>query len=155
MAKLFMENNKHEVISWEGANDLLFSYLGCSVYELNKLDKLITDVFPVLHKVDNWEEKSDMDILTEIKLEHYMTGLAYIITDMSYIRNVGLFKVNLLSINLFVQDYFSVYTECLFNGDVIFISPASNKMLIFHHDGFFILLNLPLNKTTRHNDINL
>lgn len=139
-----MADGSVETVPWESANDSLREYIGISLFCLNKLNSIPKDHYVFLDRIDEWEELSDLDILKDARCVNEMSGFIYIITDLSYRKDVGVFKVLFHELAIFIEKYRNKYKECFFNGDVIFICPKKNIFLMFQHDGYFISYTLPL-----------
>lgn len=139
-----MENGKWETISWEDADNYLFNCLGFKVCKLSDIEAFPSNVFYTYCKIDGWEEKSDFDILMEIGVPIDTSVILYAITDVSYARNIGLFKINPSDIMDFWDCYYHAFNECFFNGDTILILPDEKKLFYFQHDGYTMKVNLPL-----------
>lgn len=139
-----MTDDSIQTVSWESADDSLYEHIGISLFCLNKLDSIPRDHYVLLDKIDGWEELSDLDILKDARCVNEMSGSIYIVTDISYGKNAGVFKVLFHELAIFIEKYRNKYKECFFNGDVIFICPQKNILLMFQHDGYFISYTLPL-----------
>lgn len=141
-----MGNGKVNNITWQTADELLTSIIGWQPSSLDAIHKIAREKSCLVAKVGDWENLSDSEILKYIHVDQYISGQVYIITDLSYINKLGVFKLSSRYLYEFVNEYSKLYFESFFNGDVIFISPEKKVLLTFQHDGNCILLKLPLPK---------
>ena len=139
-----MEDNYYKTIKWDDADKIMKNLVGCPIKQLPEIVSKQFSSLKSLYTIANWENKSDIEIINIIQNTIYLSNSIYIITDISYINNVGIFNLEMKDINRFIRIYFSLYSECLFNGDVFFISITNKNILMFQHDGKLISYNLPL-----------
>lgn len=141
-----MESGKARNITWQVADELLTPIVGWQPSLLDDIHKVSHEKTRFIAKIGNWENMSDSEIFESITLGQYISGQIYIITDLSHIDNLGVFKSDKKDLHAFASEYSNLYSECLFNGDVYFISPEKKTLLTFQHDGNWILLKLPFYK---------
>ncbi len=72
-----------------------------------------------------------------LREEHYFCGELHIITEVSYHKLEGPFKVNSFTINNFVASHLKIFNECFINGDVIIINFFEKWIWLFHHEGVY------------------
>lgn len=139
-----MESFNIKNISWQEADRILTTILGCCSSQINKIIDL-NNINPInANRVDEWEELADTEILHLLDFNGLKSGDVYIITELSYVQNLGVFIMGFHDLEKFVKEYFSFYKECFFNGDVIIISMNIKEAFIFDHNGFFSNYRLPL-----------
>ncbi len=139
-----MENLNYKIISWDNANQNLNLGGGWNVSSLDKIDKLPPDCIKSCKEICNWESLSDLEILNYINLDKYSNSFFYIITDLSYSDDFGVFEVLSDDMIRFMTSYFDKYEECFFNGDVIMINIKYQEIIVFQHSGFWMTFNIPL-----------
>ncbi|WP_228011622.1 hypothetical protein, partial [Xenorhabdus griffiniae] len=61
----------------------------------------------------------------------------------SYSKNEVYF-IKKENINVFIDDYYTLNSQCFFNGATFFISPLDNALLEFNDDGYVFLHKLPI-----------
>lgn len=139
-----MESFIYDNISWSQAEKTLAKITGATVFEIEKIIR-VRRVIPFrTNMIESWEELSDEEILASLDINDFLEGEIYIITDLSYVKNLGVFVVTPENINDLVTNYLTFYKECFFNGDVVVISPNVRKMFVFDHNGILSCYNLPL-----------
>lgn len=139
-----MEDECYSVLKWDDADEKLKRILGLSVR--NALKKMDQTTLPIetLYPIPDWENKSDSELFNIVQKNAKIEGFVYVITDISYIKDIGVFYVHIKDIYRFMKKYSFTYNECFFNGDVLFISELNSSLSLFQHDGNLILYRLPL-----------
>ena len=88
-----------------------------------------------------WETMTDDDIFQRImpaKQDVFETIL--IVTDASFIK-AGPFLLQIGDLLEFAKLHIAQFKENVFNGDVVIVLGANKKIVLFHHSGFYTLLN--------------
>ncbi|AYN26554.1 hypothetical protein D8682_05845 [Buttiauxella sp. 3AFRM03] len=139
-----MESFNIKNISLQEADRILTTIVGCRSSQICKIIDL-NKINPInANRVHEWEELADNEILHLLDFNGLKSGNVYIITDLSYIQNIGVFIMEFHDLEKFVKGYYSSYKECFFDGDVIIISIDIKEAFIFDHNGFFFNYRLPL-----------
>lgn len=139
-----MENECYSILKWNDADEKLKKILGFSVRNaLKKMDQM-TLTTETLYPIPNWENKSDFELFNIVQKYAEIEGFVYVITDISYIKDVGVFRVHVEDMYKFMKKYSFMYHECFFNGDILFISQFNSSLSLFQHDGTLIHYRLPL-----------
>jgi len=137
----YMKDLRLDALKWDSAEEMFHNIPA----PLKNIGKFL-DSFPpdkLLCRIEDWENLSDASILKRIRLDKFTSSTLYAITDISYIKDEGLFVVEPENIKNFISIYSKKYRECFFNGDVIFILPRENMIIYFHHCGELLLFSLP------------
>lgn len=136
-----MVDGSFEKLGWEDANLNLENIIGFNLINLDRLNSITPET---KISISNWESLSDYEIISKVDTATFLSNDIYVVTDISYLKKI-VFKVrsdNL--IDSFISAYVDEYSESFFNGDVIIISPERQKLLFFHHAGFWFTYSLPV-----------
>lgn len=68
----------------------------------------------------------------------------YLISSFSYSKKMGVFCINHENIEGFILKYNDVYDEFIFEDDAFLIFPDEKKMIVYQHEGYYMLYTLPL-----------
>lgn len=139
-----MECPDFQTITWDESHNRLKTTLGCHPIDLAKLSYSGNNVTEYCHQIAEWQELYDIELLNIILPNHYIVDSVYVVSDISFIRDIGVFNLTSQNIHGFVNGYFEQYGECLFDGDVFLILPEDKKMVVFQHDGYHMAYSLPL-----------
>ncbi|MEQ4626084.1 MULTISPECIES: hypothetical protein [Providencia] len=133
----------HKCISLIEANEILSPILGDNIEIINFIDYAKDHSFLLVKQLKNWEEKDDIDILKEINLHNYQLGELIVLNDFLYINKMA-FLLDAKDIDCFLDEYFKKYSICLIDGDTYFFSISKKELLLFNHDGYFMVYKLPI-----------
>lgn len=83
----------------------------------------------------NWESLDDLDIFEQVRWERKFEGDLYVVTEASYRKELGPFKINGFLLRKFVSEHHKIFGEAFFNIDVEIISFENRLFWLFHHNG--------------------
>lgn len=118
-------------------------------FKLEELEKITATDSPYIHskEIVDWESLSDEELFGKVIFEGSrcfdMSGGIFAVTDISYLKKEGAFFFDCEKSSEFFRDYFQRFGECFFNGDVCFILPEVNKLILFQHNGFILFYETP------------
>lgn len=92
--------------------------------------------------LEDYEDLSDNEILNCLASLRDLEGTLYVITDASYQKNLGPFKVESANISSFVKNHWNNFGERFLETDVVIINFQLKLAWIFHHEGVYSLINL-------------
>lgn len=127
-----MDNSLFNIIEWNELRKIL--KLKYSI-DYIKLDNLY-DTNAIWIKYEELDRISDLNILLELKKIHEMNGLLYIITDVSYRKDLGPFVVESNNINEFAKKHNEFFGERFWDTDTIIISFEKNLIWFVQHDSY-------------------
>jgi len=140
-----MENLGLVTLDWDSASEKV----SFAEFPLKGLERVLNTILPDerLGKIDDWEYMDDTEILKKLELDRFASNVIYAITDISYVKNVGVFEIQLQDFKKFTTMYFNEYRECFFSGcDVILILPHDNAIFFVHHSVELFFYRLPLSR---------
>ncbi|MBI0552776.1 hypothetical protein [Pectobacterium parmentieri] len=139
-----MEAFDFKTINWDESNKLLDDIIGIHAVELATLSHSNINKPAYCLRIDNWQDLYDIDVY-KIICNEISSEKIYIISDLSYSKNIGVFCINNKNIEEFILAYNEVYDEFIFEDDAFLIFPDENIMIIYQHEGYYMLYTLPLN----------
>jgi hypothetical protein len=107
-------------------------------YVLDQLSQ--KNIFIKWNNLDNWEDIDDLEIFYCLKKIKNPEGQLIIITESSYKKKLGPFKINASDIEFFISNHLTEFSECFFNGDAQIISFEHKSMWLFHHEGQYTFI---------------
>ncbi|MDV3349819.1 hypothetical protein QGP82_14025 [Leptothoe sp. LEGE 181152] len=134
---------KSVVISWKSFKS---SFKFCFGFEYLTLEETLNQLSSRGNSISwkqlkNWEELEDIDIFKELPEHEKISGDIYVVTEASYKKELGPFKVHAADLECFITEHLNAYSECFFNGDVLITSTKDSCMWIFHHGGVMTFIN--------------
>lgn len=131
-------------INWNESNRLLNDIIGINAVELAMLSHSNINKPVYCRRINNWQDLYDIDIYRTI-CDKISSEEIYIISDLFYSKNIGAFCVNNKNIEKFILTYNEMHDEFIFEDDAFLIFPDENKMIVYQHEGYYMLYTLPLN----------
>ncbi len=89
-----------------------------------------------------WEAMEDTEILDECGFADKSSGELYVITEISYKKECGPFKIEGQKLKELVAEHLDLFGECFFSIDVLIVSFSKKEIFIFHHEGVYATLNM-------------
>ena len=136
-----MVDGNFKIINWDDAGKTLHNIIGVHVKDLAELSHSNNKPQYCL-KIDNWYDLYDLDIYRKI-CANLSSKKKYIISDLSYSKDMGVFCIE-DNIEPFISFYNSAYHEFIFEDDAFLIFPDEKKMIVYQHEGYYMLYTLPL-----------
>ncbi|MDD1608809.1 MAG: hypothetical protein LUQ18_10020 [Methylococcaceae bacterium] len=136
-----MNIEEYPTLDWLSFDDLIFSHLG---FRFKSVDDLANKIEIYNGKIiwlplKEWESLDDITIYNSLEELEKPTGEIFIISDISYIKKDGPFRLESVYIRKFIMQYVNTFNECLFDGDVLIFSVEHKLIWIFHHEGVYAL----------------
>ncbi len=107
----------------------------------------LTDVIEHLVPPQRWrcladaEGMDDSEIIGLIDTAAFLPEQLYVVTDASYMGQRGAFEVHRDGLREFAVRFFAQNGAMLFDGDVLIIGIASQRIWMLHHDGVWALFD--------------
>jgi hypothetical protein len=142
------------IISWETFKSAFLASFG---YEFCSLEDVVnhqssTGITETWQRLDNWEGLSDLEIFQELVQLRSMSGNLYIVTEASYRKGLGPFKIGSSAVGELVAGHLPAYGEAFFNGDVLIADLDHKLMWAFHHEGVFAFIAPVSDQPESYND---
>lgn len=124
------------VVPWDDFKFLLLKHFNFSGYSMSKFHDYIYEWKEYrLFDCPNWEKLDDIDIFDQVHWKNKFEGDLYVVTDPSYRKVLGPFKINGFVLRKFVNEHQKIFGEHFFETDVEIISFEKKLFWLFHHNG--------------------
>ncbi|UOD29126.1 hypothetical protein INH39_27515 [Massilia violaceinigra] len=106
-----------------------------------------TDVIEHLVPPERWRRLADAggmddgEIIGLIDIAAFLPEQLYVVTDASYTGQRGAFEVHRDGLREFAARFFAQNGAMLFDGDVLIIGIASQRIWMLHHEGVWTVLD--------------
>lgn len=126
----------HFVVPWDDFKFLLLENFNFSGRSLSAFHEHVFERKECqLFDCPNWESLDDLDIFEQVRWERKFEGDLYVVTEASYRKELGPFKINGFLLRKFVSEHHKIFGEAFFNIDVEIISFENRLFWLFHHNG--------------------
>ena len=125
-----------ETISWIDFDRMFKERTGCNFTDVENLSPTMSCM------IESWSTHSDKYLFDKVlKIVKNKKGTILVVSELSFLKNMGAFLLRDNNAEKFVDDYFNCFGESLFNGDTYFVFYEANVVVCFHHSGYLFLYN--------------
>lgn len=130
-----MYNTLYKVIGWAEFVENLKT-------DFNIVFKTIDDVFVNNPRLHQWDEIEESEIFDMLERLNCFEGELCVITDVSYRKNMGPFKVNSEKLEEFINKHDELFGESFLDTDILIFSQKQRIIWVIHHEGIYSAIYL-------------
>lgn len=128
----------YNIVKWEEYLKLLEKYLKISPKQIDDYFEMCPNQDINWSELNDWENRSDMDVLNEILDMENVDDNLYLISEAIFSKKIdGVFEVSCKDMGDFVKMHRELFKERFFNGDTLIISISKKTIWMLHHEGVY------------------
>jgi len=91
--------------------------------------------------IEKWQELSDSEIFRICTAADIPNGPVSVISEASYREGLGAFQIQAESLTQFVPMHRFIFSECMFDGDLLILDGNGRVAWAFHHEGMYLVFD--------------
>ncbi|UXN02396.1 hypothetical protein [Bartonella sp. HY406] len=142
-----MDNSYYKIEKWSNLEDYIKKLTGFNIFDLlGVLTRLsIKNAKMISELPETQKQVFDIDeVLSIVNLKKYLKGQIFIYQDDICSFKKILFSMDSKDVEYFIRNFSNKYKYSFFSCDEAFIVPDENKILLFHHEGYWFSIDLPI-----------
>jgi hypothetical protein len=94
--------------------------------------------------IENWEELSGSEIFRICTAAGIPHGRVSVISEASFREGLGAFQIQAERLTQFVPIHRFIFSECMFDGDLLILDGNGHVAWAFHHEGMYLVFDSKL-----------